>query len=483
VSSTVVVRNFVGGAWSGSASGRTYERENPAQHDEVVLEAPDSDAGDVAAAVGHVAEGRHEWSSRAPEDRADVLFRAADLLAERAERLAVELVREEGKTLAEARMETRRTPQNLRMYAGESLRLSGQSFPSAGTDLVLTLREPVGVVAAITPWNFPLNIPSRKLGPALAAGNGVVFKPSELTPLLGQRLVEALLEAGVPGSALALVHGHGEVGKALVTDPRVSAVTFTGSTAVGEAIHAGLPPWVRSQLEMGGKNAVVVWDDADLDRTAALIAKGAFGLAGQACTGTSRVVAHERVANGILDRVMERAQATVVGDGTADGVTMGPLANAAQLEKHGRYLAAARAEGAHLETPTHGCAPKGGYFVRPTILTGVRPEHRLAQDEVFTPMLAFLTVASYDEAVEVVNGTAYGLSVGISTGSIGTALRFARDLEAGVVKVNQPTTGVAMNAPFGGLKQSSTQTSREQGGDSMMAFYTREKTLYMTPED
>jgi aldehyde dehydrogenase (NAD+) len=483
VSSTVVVRNFVGGAWSGSASGRTYERENPAQHDEVVLEAPDSDAGDVAAAVGHVAEGRHEWSSRAPEDRADVLFRAADLLAERAERLAVELVREEGKTLAEARMETRRTPQNLRMYAGESLRLSGQSFPSAGTDLVLTLREPVGVVAAITPWNCPLNIPSRKLGPALAAGNGVVFKPSELTPLLGQRLVEALLEAGVPGSALALVHGHGEVGKALVTDPRVSAVTFTGSTAVGEAIHAGLPPWVRSQLEMGGKNAVVVWDDADLDRTAALIAKGAFGLAGQACTGTSRVVVHERVANGILDRVMERAQATVVGDGTADGVTMGPLANAAQLEKHGRYLAAARAEGAHLETPTHGCAPKGGYFVRPTILTGVRPEHRLAQDEVFTPMLAFLTVASYDEAVEVVNGTAYGLSVGISTGSIGTALRFARDLEAGVVKVNQPTTGVAMNAPFGGLKQSSTQTSREQGGDSMMAFYTREKTLYMTPED
>jgi aldehyde dehydrogenase (NAD+) len=483
VSPDAEVRNFVGGQWVGAASGRTYTRENPAHVDEIVLEAPDSEAGDVAAAVAFVAEGRHEWSSRAPEDRADVLFRAADLLAERADQLAVELVREEGKTLAEARMETRRTPQNLRMFAGESLRLTGQSYPTKGTDLVLTVREPVGVVAAITPWNFPLNIPSRKLGPALAAGNGVVFKPSELTPLLGQRLVEALLDAGVPGSALALVHGHAEVGRALVTDPRISAVTFTGSTAVGRAIHSGLAPWVRSQLEMGGKNAVVVWDDADLDRAAALVAKGAFGLAGQACTGTSRVVVHESVANGLLDRVMEAAQGTVVGDGLGDGVTMGPLANAAQLEKHGTYLATARADGAHLETPTHGCAPEGGYFVRPTILTGVRPEHRVAQEEVFTPMLAFLSVASYDEAVEVVNGTPYGLSVGISTSSIGTALRFTHDLEAGVVKVNQPTTGVAMNAPFGGLKQSSTQTSREQGGDSMMAFYTREKTLYVTPED
>jgi aldehyde dehydrogenase (NAD+) len=482
-SATVTVRNFVGGEWVGAATGRSYPRENPAHLEETVLEAPDSDAGDVAEAVGHVAEGYHEWAARAPEARADVLFRAADLLAERADQLAVELVREEGKTLAEARMETRRTPQNLRMYAGESLRLTGQSFPTAGTDVVLTMREPVGVVAAITPWNFPLNIPSRKLGPALAAGNGVVFKPSELTPLLGQRLVEALLEAGVPGSALALVHGHADVGKALVTDPRVSAVTFTGSTAVGEAIHAALPPWVRSQLEMGGKNAVVVWDDADLDRAAALIAKGAFGLAGQACTGTSRVVAHERIVNGLLDRVMEVAQAAVVGDGVAEGVTMGPLANAAQLEKHRRYLGIARADGAHLETPTHDCAPQGGYFVRPTIFTGVRPEHRVAQEEVFTPMLAFLTVGSYDDAVEVVNGTVYGLSVGIATGSLGTALRFAHDLEAGVVKVNQPTTGVAMNAPFGGLKRSSTQTSREQGGDSMMTFYTREKTVYLTPED
>jgi aldehyde dehydrogenase (NAD+) len=344
-------------------------------------------------------------------------------------------------------------------------------------------REAVGVVAAITPWNFPLNIPSRKLAPALAAGNGVVFKPSELTPLVGQRLVEALLEAGVPGTALALVHGHAEVGKALVSNTRVAAITFTGSTAVGEAIHANVPPWVRTQLEMGGKNALVVLEDADLDLAADIVAKGAFGLAGQACTGTSRVVVHESVANGLLDRVMERARATVVGDGLEPGVSMGPLASQAQYEKHGSYLRVADAEGARVETPTRDCAPDTGYFVRPAVVTGVQPGQRLAQEELFSPILAFLTVASYDDALEVVNGTEYGLSAGVVTSRLDTALRFAHDADAGVVKVNEPTTGVAMNAPFGGMKRSSTQTFKEQAGVTMMQFYTREKTVYFTPED
>jgi alpha-ketoglutaric semialdehyde dehydrogenase len=476
------VANFIGGEWAGAASGRTYTRENPAAASEIVIEAPDSDADDVAQAVGHVAAGRHAWSRLAPEARAGVLYRAADILASRADQLAAELVREEGKTLAEARNETRRTPQNLRMYAGEALCLTGESYPS-GDGLVLTQREPAGVVAAITPWNFPLNIPSRKLGPALAAGNGVVFKPSELTPLLGQRLVEALLEAGVPGSALAMVNGHADVGKALVSDPRVNAVTFTGSTMVGEAIYANTSPWVRCQLETGGKNAVLVWEDADLDLAADIVVKGAFGLAGQACTGTSRVVAHERVAVGLLDRVRERARAIVVGNGLDDGVTMGPLANAAQQEKYSDYLGTARADGGDVEIPARDREPAGGYFVRPALVTGVRPEHRLAQEEAFAPILAFLTVSAYDEAIEVVNGTAYGLSAGVVTSSVGTALRFTRDAEAGLVKVNQPTTGMAMNAPFGGIKKSSTQTFKEQGGDSAMQFYTREKTVYFTPED
>jgi aldehyde dehydrogenase (NAD+) len=480
---TVTASNFVGGEWTGASSGRSYQRENPAHLDEVVVVAPDSDAADVEQAVAHVAAGYHEWAARAPEARADVLLRAAELLAQRADALAVELVREEGKTLAEAQMETRRTPQNLRMYAGESLRLTGESINVPGTNLALTLREPVGVVAAITPWNFPLNIPSRKLGPALAAGNGVVFKPSELTPLLGQRLVEALLEAGVPDGALALVHGHAEVGKALVADQRVAAVTFTGSTAVGEAIHANVPPWVRTQLEMGGKNALVVWEDADLDRAAELVTKGAFGLAGQACTGTSRVVVHESAANGLLDRILERARATALGDGLAEGSTMGPLASLGQLEKYEAYLRVGSADGGRLETPTHGCAPDGGYFVRPAVFTDVQPDHRLAQEEVFAPVLACLVTSTYDEAVEIVNGTTYGLSASIVTGRLDTALRFAHDVEAGIVKVNQPTTGFAMNAPFGGMKRSSTQTFKEQAGASMMQFYTREKTVYLTPEE
>jgi aldehyde dehydrogenase (NAD+) len=287
----------------------------------------------------------------------------------------------------------------------------------------------------------------------------------------------------VPDGALALVHGGAEVGKALVSDPRVTAVTFTGSTAVGEAIHANVPPWVRSQLEMGGKNALVVWDDADLDRAADLVAKGAFGLAGQACTGTSRVIAHESVANGLLDRLIERARASVVGDGLDDHTTMGPLASLAQLEKYDAYLRVGRADGARLETPTHGCAPEGGYFVRPALFTEVHPDHRLAQEEVFGPVLACLTASSYDDAVQIVNGTAYGLSAAVVTGRLDTALRFAHDVEAGVVKVNQSTTGFAMNAPFGGMKRSSTQTFKEQAGVSMMQFYTREKTVYFTPED
>jgi len=472
--------NFIGGEWTGAAGGRRIARENPAATGEIVVEAPDSDAGDAAQAVEQVAAGRHAWSRLAPEARAGTLYRAADILAARADQLAAELVREEGKTLAEARVETRRTPQNLRMYAGEALRLTGESYPSAD-GLVITQREPVGVVAAITPWNFPLNIPSRKLGPALAAGNGVVFKPSELTPLLGQRLVGALLEAGVPGSAIALVNGGAEVGKALVSDPRVNAVTFTGSTAAGEAIHAGMSPWARCQLETGGKNAVLVWADADLDLAADIVVKGAFGLSGQACTGTSRVVAHERIVSGLLDRVLARTRAIVVGNGLDDGVTMGPLASAAQLDRYEAYLRAGHAGGAVLATPPPDPVPAGGYFARPAIFTGVRPGDALAQEEIFAPVLAFLPVSSYDEAVEVVNGTAYGLAAGVVTSSISLALRFSRDAAAGVVKVNQPTTGMAMNAPFGGLKKSSTQTFKEQGGDAAMQFYTLDKTAYFSP--
>ncbi len=482
------VRNLIAGAWVESVSGRTQERRNPADLREVVSTFPESDAKDADAAVSAVADGWQEWADTSPEQRATVLENAAGVLQRQRDCLIEELVREEGKTSAEATVEVTRTPMNLRFYAGEALRTAGVTLPSGDGGLVLTLRAPVGVVAAITPWNFPLNIPSRKLGPALAAGNGVVYKPSDVTPLLGQRLVDALLEGGLPAGAIAVLHGGAEVASALVTDGRVGAVTFTGSTNVGEAIHRVSRASQRTQLEMGGKNPVVVLEDADLDRAATLIVKGAFGLSGQACTGTSRVIVHDAVHDALVDRIAAKARALRVGPGLADGVDLGPQATERQQRTVMGYVALALDDGATLvaggpnddaQDLTAGDLAHGLY-VRPTVFTGVEPNSELATEEVFGPVLAVLRVHSFDEAIQVADATRFGLSAGIVTSDIGRAMTFARRIGAGLVKVNQPTTGQAMNAPFGGLKDSSTQTSKEQAGDSMMAFYTVDKTVYLS---
>ncbi|MGZ4546138.1 MAG: aldehyde dehydrogenase family protein [Blastococcus sp.] len=482
------VRNLVDGEWVESVTGRTRERRNPADTREVVSIFPESDAKDADAAVSAVAAGWQEWADTGPEQRARVLEQAAGVLERQRDQLVDELVREEGKTRAEATMEVSRTPMNLRFYAGEAMRTAGVTLPTGDGSLVFTLRAPVGVVAAITPWNFPLNIPSRKLGPALAAGNGVVFKPSEVTPLLGQRLVDALIEGGLPNGAIAVLHGGAEVASALVTDERVGAVTFTGSTSVGEAIHRASRAAQRTQLEMGGKNPVVVLEDADLDRAATLIAKGAFGLSGQACTGTSRVIVHDAVHDELVERIAAKARALRVGPGLAAGVDLGPQATERQRDTVLGYVARALGDGARLvaggpdddsQDLTAGDLAHGLY-VRPTVFTGVDPASELATQEVFGPVLAVLRVHSFDEALQVADATRFGLSAGIVTSDIGRAMTFARRVNSGLVKVNQPTTGQAMNAPFGGLKDSSTQTSKEQAGDSMMAFYTVDKTVYLS---
>jgi acyl-CoA reductase-like NAD-dependent aldehyde dehydrogenase len=481
---TATVRNLVDGTWVESVSGRSRERRNPADTRDVVSCFPESDAKDADAAVSAVAAGWREWADTAPERRAQVLQDAADVLERERAGLIPQLVREEGKTLAEATMEVSRTPANLRFYAGEALRTAGVTLPTGDGSLVFTMRGPVGVVAAITPWNFPLNIPSRKLGPALAAGNGVVFKPSDVTPLLGQRLVDALLEAGLPAGAIAVLHGGAEVAQALVTDERVDAVTFTGSTAVGEAIHRAVPASRRTQLEMGGKNPVVVLEDADLDRAAALIAKGAFGLSGQACTGTSRVIVHADVHDALVDRIVAKAAALRLGPGLEPGVDMGPQATERQKDTVLGYVRRALDDGAQLVTggpeEPEGEQLAHGHFVRPTVFTGVDPASELATEEVFGPVLAVLRAGDLDEALALADATRFGLSAGIVTADVGRALSFARRVTAGLVKVNQPTTGQAMNAPFGGLKNSSTQTSKEQAGESMMAFYTVDKTVYLS---
>ncbi|WP_228644296.1 aldehyde dehydrogenase family protein [Microtetraspora sp. AC03309] len=486
MSEVVSGRNLIGGRWTPALSGAVFTRRNPADRDDLVGEFPDSSAADVAEAVSAVADGAAEWAEAGADRRAEVLRRAADLLEARRAELTVELVREEGKTLAEASVETARTPLNLRFHAGEAHRISGRSYPSDDGGLVYTWREPVGVVGAITPWNFPLNIPSRKIGPALAAGNGVVFKPSPVTPHMAQRLVEALLAAGLPPRAIALVHGGAEAGAAVAADPRVAAVTFTGSTATGRAVHAAVGPSRRAQLEMGGKNPVVVLPDADLDRAARIIVKGAFGLSGQACTGTSRVIAVDPVHDPLLERVVALVERLVVGDGADPGVGMGPLAADFQLGKVLGYVRIGQEEGAELVTGGRrlgGGGRERGLFVSPAVFTGLRPEMRLAREEIFGPVLGFQRAADFEQALSLAADTEYGLASGIVTRDLGRALAFARRSRSGVVKVNQPTTGMAMNVPFGGLKESGTQTYKEQAGPEMMLFHTQEKSVYLSPPD
>jgi acyl-CoA reductase-like NAD-dependent aldehyde dehydrogenase len=472
--------NFIDGRWLPAVSGETFERRNPADQDDVVGTFPASGAADVHAAVEALDKAAPEWAATAPERRAAVLESAAAHLESRSAELIAELVREEGKTTAEATMEVSRTPANLRFYAGEATRTTGDTYPAAGTGLVYTLREPVGIVAAITPWNFPLNIPSRKLGPALAAGNPVLFKPSEITPLMGQRLVEAMLAGGLPRTAIALVHGGADAGAAMVADPRVAAVTFTGSTRVGRLIHREVGPDRRVQLEMGGKNPVVVAEDANLDAAAALIMKGAFGLSGQACTGTSRVIAVDAVHDELLERVIARTEELTVGPGADAGVDMGPLASAAQLETFLAYVRAGEDDGATLRCGGMRMGAKG-FFVRPAVFSDTTPTMRIVREEVFGPLLAFQRAVSLDDAVRLANATEYGLSAAIVTNDLAAATQFVSRSKSGLVKINQPTTGMAMNAPFGGYKASSTQTFKEQAGASMMGFYTLEKTVYLNP--
>ncbi|MGB3482395.1 MAG: aldehyde dehydrogenase family protein [Mycobacterium sp.] len=476
--------NFIGGSWVPARSGATFTRRNPAEPDDVIGVFPASGAADVRGAVDGLEKAAPEWAATAPERRAAILESAAAHLEARSATLIAELVREEGKTVAEATMEVSRTPSNLRFYAAEATRSSGATLPAAGETLVYTLREPVGIVGAITPWNFPLNIPSRKLGPALAVGNPVLFKPSELTPLMGQRLVEALLAGGLPAGALALVQGDGTAGAAVAADERVAAITFTGSTQVGRSIHSQIGPHRRVQLEMGGKNPVIVADDADLDAAAALIVKGAFGLSGQACTGTSRVIATDSIGDALAERVINRAEALQVGPGAHPGIDMGALASAQQVEKFRHYIQAGVDDGATLRcggVTVDIPGRPGGFFVRPAVFTDTEPGMRIVTEEVFGPLLAFQRATSLEHAIDLANATEFGLSAAIVTGDLATAQLFARRSRTGLVKINQPTTGMAMNAPFGGYKASSTATFKEQAGPSMMEFYLAEKTVYLNP--
>jgi alpha-ketoglutaric semialdehyde dehydrogenase len=478
---TSEVLNLIGGERVRASDGSTFERRNPADSRQVVSTAPESTEADVDAAVAAANDGLARWRRTTPTQRANVLGQAARLLAERADGIAAEMVAEEGKPLADARNEASRTPKNLDLYAGAAYRLTGATFPSDDTPLVYSVLDPVGVVAVITPWNFPLNLASRKIGPALAAGNAVVFKPSPMTPLMGDRLAQAFVDAGLPRGVLNVVHGVA-AGAHLVAHDDVAAVTFTGSTEVGRKIHDASHLGQRLQLELGGKNPVVVLADADLEAAADVVARSSFSLSGQACTGAGRVLVEDAVHDELLDAVVERAGRHVLGPGDRHGVTMGPLIDGRAVAAMDAAVGTATSEGARVATggarPTSGDLA-GGCFFAPTVLADVKAGTAIAREEVFGPVIGFERVGSLDEAIAAANDVDYGLSAAICTRSLAAAQQFAAEIQAGMVRINRPTVGAAFNAPFGGVKQSGTATHREQLGPTVMDFYTVSRTVWL----
>ena len=472
---TETALNLIGGEWTGSP---VFERRNPARPDDVVVEAPSSSAADMDDAVSAAVAAQPGWAAMPAPARGAVLMDAADILRSRHEDVARDLVAEEGKTLAEARGEVRRAIDVLRYFGGQGWRAEGDVLPSAtpGTTVV-TRQEPLGVAGLITPWNFPIAIPAWKMAPALISGNAVVLKPAELTPLTAANLALALSEAGLPAGVLNVVHGTGAVvGDALARDPRVAALSFTGSTPVGLGLADVMNGRrARVQLEMGGKNGYLVLDDADVAAAAAIVAAGGFGLTGQACTATSRVYCTPGVREAFTEALAKAAESVVVGDGLAAGTTMGPVVSDAQLSKDVGAVVGALSRGGRVVA---GGTDVEGLAFRPTVVTDVAADDPVVREEVFGPVVAVLEVADLDAGIAAINDSAYGLTAGICTGSLSAAYEFAARAQVGVVKVNRPTAGLDLNVPFGGVKDSSTNTFREQGPRAT-DFYTWSKTVYL----
>lgn len=468
-------QNLIAGRWTGDP---VNDRRNPANSAEVVAMSPASTAHDVTDAVAAAKDAQPGWTALTPVQRGAVLLDAADLLRQRHASIAEDLVREEGKTRVEAMGEVRRAIDVLRFFGAGGWRPTGETLPSVIPDTsVYTRTEALGVVGLITPWNFPIAIPAWKMAPALIAGNAVVIKPAELTPLSANHLATALADAGLPAGVLNVVHGSGSVaGDALVRHADVAAISFTGSTGVGTSIRKVLDArGARAQLEMGGKNAYLVLDDADAEQAAAIVAAGAFGLTGQACTATSRVYVTPGVRDQFVKALRERAAAVVPGDGLDAATTMGPVVSHDQLAKDVAAVQGALTAGYDL-----GGEPRDpqGLLIHPLVVAGVPHDSSLAREEIFGPVVAVVDVTDYEEGLGRVNDSSYGLTAGICTRDLATAYDFAARAQVGVVKVNRPTTGLDLNVPFGGVRDSSSNTFREQGARAV-DFYTWSKSVYV----
>jgi aldehyde dehydrogenase (NAD+) len=476
--------NYIAGEWRAAASGETMENRNPADRDEVVGRFASSGGADVDAAIAAAEEAYRSWRFSSPITRANILHKAANILESRIPEVGRELTREEGKTLKEGIGETTRAVQILRYFAGEAQQPSGEHYPSVNPHTLLyTTREPLGVVAVITPWNFPIAIPAWKIAPALAFGNTVVFKPASLTPLTAVRLVEALDQAGLPAGVLNLVTGSAaNVGDPLVRDPRVVAITFTGSNETGAELRRfAAERGAKLQLELGGKNPAIVLADADLEHALGHVVNGAMMSTGQKCTATSRAIVDRRIVNRFTEMLADRIGGLRVGDPLDEDTQIGPLIDERAAERVAGEVDAAKQAGAQLvaggERPGGGL--ERGAFLAPTLFADVDPTSRLGQDELFGPVLGVIPVDSMEEAMAVANQVRFGLSASIFTRDLGRALAFAREIEAGIVHVNSETAGAEPQVPFGGMKGSSSY-SREQGKASR-EFFTQVKTVYIDP--
>ncbi len=473
--------SYINGEWFQPASDRLIRNINPADTADVIAEFPEAGAADVQRAIAAAQAALPAWRNTPAPERGRVLWRAADLARQRLDEIARTMTREEGKILKEARGEGMKGIALLEFYAGEGFRMGGKTLPSeARGTFTYTLRLPLGVVGLIAPWNFPWAIPVWKSAPALAAGNTVVFKPSEFTPATASLLAEIYAEAGLPAGVFNMVVGPGAtVGDAIVNAPEVRAISFTGSNAVGSAVYVkAAQRGAKVTCEMGGKNAVIVLPDADLDKAAAAIGAGAFGSTGQRCTATSRVIAAPEVKAGLLERLVAQAEGLKLGPGLDDGVDMGPAVNEKQWQTDLCYIELARQEGARLLTgggrPEH---LSQGYFIAPTIFDEVTPAMRLFREEVFGPVLGVTVARSLDEAIQAANSVEYGLTASIFTQDIDSVMRFVEETETGMVHVNEPTIGGEAQLPFGGTK--STGVGEREMAEEGLNFFTELKTVFI----
>jgi aldehyde dehydrogenase (NAD+) len=483
MSETRTFNNFINGEFVASRSGKTFERRNPADRRDLVGVFQDSDANDIAAAVAAAKAAYQTWRKVPAPRRGEILLKAADLLLARKEQYSRDLTREMGKPLFEAGGDIVEAI-GMAQYAGsEGRRMHGVTTPSElPNKFQMSIRQPIGVIGMITPWNFPMAIASWKMLPALVCGNTVVIKPGEDASVSTYNLVECLVEAGLPPGVVNIVTGYGpSAGQPLVEHPDVPVLSFTGSTDVGRLVYELAARQIkRVSLEMGGKNPLIVMADADLDLVMQGVVWAAFGTTGQRCTATSRLIVHRDVAGPLVERIVARAKTLRVGNGLHADTEMGPLVNQDQLERVLSYIEIGKSEGAELRCGggrLTGGDYDHGYYVQPTVFTGVKHTMRIAREEIFGPVLSVIAVDSLDEALAVANDVAYGLSSSIYTRDINAAYRAMHELEAGIVYINAPTIGAEIHLPFGGVK--ATGNGHREAGPTMLDVFSEWKSVYV----